>query len=367
MAIETDFDKALDIWNATLAHIMTKKPALANFAYRKYQFFNMFFKNAMKVKGGDHLEGHITLLSEGNASHVGIWDQDTLVKKNIDRKYTVNWRQAKGGMLWNLMETSINSGAEKIFDVLETQYESAIKDIIEEIYLAILTGPNSASDVNAPNSIFTWLRLGSNNSTGGWTGYKSRYNDSTSAVGTAYDTAGITSSSTVHSNWASYYADHNGNLDETLLTYVDRALRKLNFQAPIIPQKVGEMNGNVDFSLHTTDNVISKLNTFYAKADDQMGYHRDSHYGTPTIKSIPLAYVDILDTARKAVYGTDPIIGLNHSSIFPVVHADWNFKEISGKDPNRSVVMQKVIWLRYNIFCRNPKDAGFLISQHVTE
>ncbi|GAF79922.1 unnamed protein product, partial [marine sediment metagenome] len=152
MAAETDFEKALDIWNATLSHIMTKKPALANFAYNKYQFFNMFFKNAMKVKGGDHLEGHITLLSEGNAGHVGIWDQDSLVKKNIDRKYTMNWRQAKGGMLWNLMETSINSGAEKIFDVLEQQYESAIKDIIDEVYLAILTGPTSATDVKTPYS-----------------------------------------------------------------------------------------------------------------------------------------------------------------------------------------------------------------------
>ena len=366
MPYETDFEKALDIWDATLSFIVTKKPALANFAYRKYQFFNMFFKNAMKVKGGDHLEGHITLKSEGNASHVGIWDQDTLVKKNINQKYTVNWRQAKGGMLWNLMETSINSGEQKIFDVLEQQYESAIKDIIDEIYLAILTGPTSASDATSPNSIFTWLRLGDNDSTGGWTGYRSRYNDSTSAVGTAYDTAGVPSSSSVNTNWASYYADHDGNLDETLLSMVDEALRKLNFQAPIIPQKVGEMLGNVDFSLHTSNNVIKKLNTFYAKADDNMGYNRDSHYGTPTIKSIPLAYVDILDTARNAIYGTDPIVGLNHASIYPVIHSDWNFKEINGKDPNRAVVMQKLIYLRYNIFAENPKDSGFVISQHVT-
>ena len=362
MAPETDFDKALDIWNATLAHIMTKKPALANFAYNKYQFYNFFFKNAMKVKGGDHLEGHITLLSEGNASHVGIWDQDTLVKKNINRKYTMNWRQAKGGMLWNLMETSINSGAEKIFDVLEQQYESAIKDIIDEVYLAILTGPSDANDVVKPYSVFNWLPFGTALSTSGWTGYSSHYNDGT---GTAtFDRGGIASSATNHANWASYYADHQGRLDETLLTLVDRAIRWLNFQAPMIPKTVGEMNGNIDFTLHTSDNVISKLNTFYAKADDNMGYNRDSHWGTPTIKSIPLAYVDILDTARAGVYGTDPILGLNHADIHPVIHTDWNFKEIDGKDPNRAVVLQKLIYLRYQIWCRNPKWAGFLISQH---
>lgn len=362
--MEVDFRQALDVWNATLQHIMTKKPALANFAYNKYQFFNLFMKNALKVKGGDQLEGHITLESEGNASHVGIWDTDTLVKKNIDKKYTMDWRQAKGGMLWNLMETSLNSGAEKIYDVLEQQYESAIKDIIDEIYLALLTGPTSANDVTSPYSVFSWLPFGTAASTGGWTGYSGHYNDGLAASAATFDRGGIASSASSNANWASYFADHAGNLDETLLTYVDRAIRKLNFQAPMIPQSVGEMNGNVNFSMHTTDNVIATMNTFFAKSDDNMGYRESSHWGTPTIRSIPLAYVDILDTARTSVYGTDPILGLNHDSIYPVIHTDWNFKEIDGKDPNRAVVLQKIIYLRYQVWAKNPKYAGFLISQH---
>jgi uncharacterized membrane protein len=76
----TDFSLATDIWNATLQNIVTKKPALATFAYTNYYFYNMFFKNSYKVKGGDQLEGHITLDSEGNAKLVGIWDQDTSEK-----------------------------------------------------------------------------------------------------------------------------------------------------------------------------------------------------------------------------------------------------------------------------------------------
>lgn len=358
-----DFDLALDIWNATLQNIVTAKPALANFAYRKYSLFNIFFRNAMKVKGGDQLEGHITLDSEGNARLVGIWDQDTLVKKNLGRKYTADWRQAKGGMLWNLMETSINSGAQKIYDVLEVQYDSAIKDIIDAVYLTLLTGPTSATDGDSPNSLNTWLRVGTASSTGGWTGYQSRYNDG-STPGTAYDTAGLTSSSSVNTGWASYYADHLGNIDESLLSLLDTAVRKLSFQAPVVPKTVGAENGLTDFSMYTTNNVISKLNTFYAQSDDNMGYNRDSHWGTPTFKSIPFAYVDILDTARLSLYGTDPIFGVNHREIFPIIHTDWNFKEIDAKDPNRAVVLTKLIYLRYQMWCNNPHEAGFLVSQH---
>ena len=363
MADTSDFGLATDIWNSTLQKIVTKMPALATFAFTNYQFYNMFFRNAMKVKGGDHLEGHITLDSEGNAKLVGIWDQDTLVKKNIQRKYTAYWRQAKGGMLWNLMETSINSGAEKIYDVLESQYKSAVKDIIETVYLTLLTGPTGATDDDSPLSVNSWLRVGTASSTGGWTGYQARYNDG-STPGTAFDVGGLNSSASVNTGWASYYADHLGNIDESLLSLLDTAVRKLNFQAPIVPQTIGEKNGLINFSMYTSNNVLAKLNTFYAKADDNMGYNRDSHYGTPTFMSIPFAYCDILDTARTSLYGTDPIFGLNHSNIYPICHSDWNFKEIDGKDPNRAVVLQKLIYLRYQMWCENPRWAGFLVSQH---
>lgn len=359
----SDFGLALDIWNATMRKIVTKEPALATFAYTTYQFYNKYFQSAKQCKGGDYLEGHITLDSEGNAKLVGIWDQDTLVKKNIQRRYVANWRQAKGGMLWNLMETSLNSGAERIYDVLKAQYRSAVKDIIETVYLSLLTGPTSASDDESPNSLNTWLRVGTAASTGGWTGYQSRYNDG-STPGTAYDTAGLTSSASVNTGWASYYADHLGNIDESLLSLMDVAVRKLNFQAPVVPMTVGQENGLLNFSMYTSNNVLAKLNTFYAKADDNMGYRPESHWGTPTFRSIPFAYVDIFDTARTSLYGTDPIFGVNHSNIFPVIHSDWNFKEIEGKDPTRAVVLQKLIYLRYQMWCENPRYAGFLISQH---
>ena len=360
----SDFELATDIWNATLQNIVTRQPALANFAYRKYHLYNMFFQNAHKVKGGDYLEGHITLDSEGNARLVGIWEQDTLVKKNIQKVYRAYWRQAKGGMLWNIMETSLNSGEQKIYDTLESQYRSAVKDIIDAVYLSMLTGPTSATDDESPNSINTWLRIGTASSTGGWTGYQSRYNDS-SEPGTAYDTAGLTSSASVNPGWASYYADHLGNIDESLLSLLDTAVRKLGFQAPIVPIDPSQGNkGLVDFSMYTTDNVLKKLNTFYAKADDNMGYNRDSHWGTPTFMSIPFAYCDILDTARTSLYGTDPIFGLNHNEIYPIIHQDWNFKTLQTQDPNRAVVLQKLMYLRYQMLANNPHEAGFLVSCH---
>lgn len=360
-----EFDLATDIWDATFQKIMTGEPKLATFAYRKWGLFNLFFQNAKTIIGGDQLEGNITMDSEGNARLVGAWEQDSLVKKNINAQYTAKWRHARGGMMWNLLETSVNAGDQKIFNVLKTQFKSGMKDLYEAVYLALVTGLTSASDYDSPNSINTWLRVGTASSTGGWTGYQSRYNDG-STPGTAYDTGGLTSSSSVNTGWASYYADHLGNIDESLLSLLDVAILELGFQAPSVGVNVNTDLGLrvPDFSMYSSKNVHKTLNTFYAKADDNMGYNKNSHWGTPTFMSIPFAYCDLLNTARTSLYGTDPIFGINHSDLYPVIHSDWNFETVNTRDPNRSTVLKKIIWLKYQMWCDNPHDAGFLISQH---
>lgn len=366
MASEAEFAKALDVWNATLQHIMEAKPALENFAYNKYDLFNVFFRYAKKVKGGDHLEGHITLDNEDNADFVGMWDQDTLAKKNIDSKYTLDWRQAKGGMLWNLMETSLNSGKEKIFDVIDQQYDSCYVDLIDKIYGRILTGPTSATDVKSPYSIFSWLPWGTAASTGGWTGYDGHYNDGGAASAATFDRGGLSCASGTRDNWASWSADHEGDLDDNLYTLLERAVRQLSFHAPTHPRKFGDDGAGVGYSMYTNDNVHSALSSLNAKSDDQFGYRVNEHYGIPSFKGIPFGYVDLFDTANTSVYGTNPIVGLNHNQIYPVVHPEWDFKELDVRDPNRAVVMQKLIYVMFNIWCRNPKRAGFLISQIAT-
>lgn len=360
---EASFRKALDIWNSTLPYLGFVKPALENFGYNKYDLYNIFFRYAKRIKGGTHLEGRITLESEDNAGFVGKWDTDTLVKKNIHRKYSLDWRQVRGGMLWNLMETSLNSGKERIFDVLSQQYDSCYVNIIDTIYDGILTGPTSSSDLTRPYSIFSWLPWGTAASTGGWTGYSGHYNDGNGASAATFNRGGLASSASSNANWASWSADHMGNLDDSLYTLIDRALRQLSFRAPIMPRKFGEDGAGVNFSMYTNDAIHSALNNLNAKGDDQFGYRINEHYGVPSFRGIPFGYVDAFDTANTSVYGTNPIVGLNHNEIYPVCHVDWNFKEIDDHDPNRAVVLQKMIYFMFNIWAHDPKRAGFLITQ----
>jgi len=322
---EITFDQALDIGYGTLWDIRRKKPPL---------------------------------------THAGFWAQDALIKKNINTRYRLDWKLAYGGMLWNLIEQSINSKPAAIYDVWQQQYDSCVKDLIEELFLKIIVGRSSSADGDSPYGISSWLSLGTNGNTGAFTGYRGCYNNGSGAPTASTDVfnkGGIASTATSNPDWASYFADHDGNIDDSLLTILDEANRKLNFQPPVVPEKLPMER--VTFAMYTNNNVIKKLNAFYAKADDQMGYRPNAHYGTPSFNRIPMVYCPPLDSANLDVYGTDPIFGLNHNVIYPVILRGWDFRITKRPDSNRHNVMSLFMDLVYQVWCNtSPKYAGYLVT-----
>lgn len=360
---EVELKDALDLAYATLWDIRRKKPPLATYAYPNYDFYNTFFKGNVKTVG-KALEGHVTLSSEGNASHGGIWDADALLKDNINQRYRMPWAYAKGGMLWNLIEQSINMSPAQIYDVWQQQYDSCMKDMVEEVLSAVITGLTSSTDTDHPMAVTQWVSPGTTGSTGGYTSYYGAYNDGDSTMASdGFNKGGI--DATTYTDWANYFVDHGGNIDDSLLASMDTAIRKLNFRPPVIPEKLPV--DRTKFALYTSNNVIEKLNTFYRNSDDNMGYRPDGYFGTPSINRMPLVYCPPFDTANTDVYGTDPILGLNHDFIYPVILKGWDFKISKTQDSNRHNVMALYIDLVYQIWCNSsPKYAGFLMSNTAT-
>ena len=354
---EVTFEQNLDIAYATLWDIRRKNPPLATYAYSNYQFYNTFFRGNVKTVG-KALEGHVTLDSELNATHSGFWAQDTLIKKNINQRYRLGWAKATGGMMWNLIEQDINQSPAAIYDVWKQQYNSCVKDMVEEVLDAMINGRNSATDTNRPYSVFQWISMGTTSTTGGFTGYYGTYNDG-STPGAVFDKGGI--DATTYTDWANYFADHDNNIDDSLLTILDTAARKLNFQPPVIPEKLPMERMN--YAFYTNDTVIKNLNSYFALNDDNMGYRPDSHYNTPTFNRIPMIYTPPLDTANVSVYGTNPILGLNHNFIYPVILRNWDFKITRQTANLRHTVMELYMDCVYQIWCNSsPKYAGFLVT-----
>jgi len=350
--------QATDVMQATLSDYRKELPAMT-YLYHSYAAFNRIWESRVKIEGGDFVERFISLHDEGNAKHRGNWEEDTHNVLNIDEKIVANWVTASSNVSWNIVEASINSGAAKIYDVVANKYRNCLREMVDEMYFRMFSTPQTASDKLNPFGVPGWLVQGTDNSTGGFSGYTGRY----SAAGASFNVGGLASASGTNDRWASYYADHNGSLDETLLVLMDRAMRKCNFTAPMFPQKLDGTKSGDKFTLFSNDNIIGNLNLLYAKSDDQMGYRIDTHFNVPTFKGVPLVYVDLLDTAGTYTYGTDPIIGINHELFYPVILSDWDFK--IGKPRQRDqqhLVLTVDVDMVYTYICDTRRHAGFLMN-----
>lgn len=351
--------QATDILQATLPDLV-KKRCVLTYLYNNYSFMNSFWKDRMKIAGGDKLQRFITLGDEGNAGHRNRWSEDTHNVDNTDETIEVDWVTLSGNLSWNVIEADMNKGPARIYDKIENKYNNAIREMADVLYPALLSTPTSASDKDRPHGIPCWLSYGAAAGTGSWAAYSAHYNDGSA---TTYNAGGLSSSATDKPRWANYYADHNNDLDDSLLVLLDRACRKLNFQGPQLGRSLTKESGN--FSLYSNDSVIGSLNLLYAKADDQMGARVNQHFGDhPIFKGMTFQYVDVLDTADTDTYGTNPIFGVNHNLLYPCVLNNWDMK--IGKPRQRDkqhLVLTVDMDIVYAIICEDRRRAGFLITE----
>jgi len=363
-----------DVIYGTLEHFIKKDPPL-NFARQTYQFYNVAFSNNVLKAGGRKLKGNFTTGTVGNAAFSNVWAEDSLVHKSITQEYELdNIKHCQGGMVFNKVEMDANktaAAAEQIFDVAKLQYNKAKLEVVEKIYLASLTGLASATDVDSMYSVFDWLSCGTDGSAGAYNGYQARYNDASNtggSLGTAFNKAGVSCDASTNPEFANYYIDHNGLLDESLYSSINRANIEQNFQPP---NGVGRQSVPVmKYAAYTNLNVILTLNALNAKLNAQVGPQPNTAGYYPTTGPIlpggvPVVYADILNTRRDSIYGTDPIVGINHNVLYPVVLTNWSFKITEADATNRHLVTNMFIdWVGQWWCDRPPRFAGWLISQY---
>ena len=363
MSDEVLLAQATDILQGTLQDLKVKK-AFLTYAYTNYDLLNDIWNGRMKLGGGKNIERYITLGDEGNAAHRGRWAEDTHNVVNVQSTIKADWVTASSSLSYNVQEQDMNSGAAQIYDVIESKYDNCLRELADEMFESMISSPTSADDNLNPFGIPAWISFGGDNTTGGWTAYNGHYNDGSGTAITG-GIGGIASSATAKARWANYYADHQGDIDDSLLVLLDRATRKLNFKGPMIPKALDDTGrGAGKFSLYSNDNVIGTINLMYAKADDQMGVRINQHFGIPYFKGMPFQYCAPLDTANTSTYGTDPIIGLNKELFYPVVHSNWDFK--IGKPRQRDsqhLVMTVDMDVMYTYIAQNRQFCGFLVNE----
>lgn len=323
-----------------------------------------FKKDKVVYDGGDRAEFYVQLDDSQNASHTRLYDTDNVNVAQVMRQGTVEWTHAKTSWAFDVREIAMNKGNKtRIWNLLKSRVAAAYKDLADLLEEAAWKTPTSATDDLNPHGIPGWLCQGDSDSTGDFTGYTPNYWTTSSST---YNAGGLTCSSSTNTRWANFYADHNGNLDDSLLKILRRAFRKTKFATPQIASMALDPESNFsNFRLYTTSAVLDELEEIATKSDDRLGADLGKYAGAVIFKGLPFIYIDMLDTLKTYVYGKNPIFGVNHNHFYPIVLSENNFR-ITKPTPKADAhnVLQGHVDVTYAYVCDNRRTGGFLISEY---
>lgn len=357
ISVMTDLLRATD-------PVINKDNIAMTYATKRFELFNNFFGEYAREGAGDSVKDFVTLKDTGNAQHVQLFQPDKHSIVNTDDEATTNWSYFKTSIDYNRVTVGQNMhNPRRLYKMFESKLKNMWREAAEEIQSKICLTPLSASDKVNPHGLAGWLSMGTDDSAGDWTGYSGRYHDGS---GTTYNIGGIASSSSSNARWASYYADHKGNLTDYLLQLLFIATTELDFIPPVIPGhgKVGDGYDSGNFKYYTNRNVLTNLETILRKSDDRIGSDLGKYAHRLVYRGVPFVYVSELNTARPTLYGTDPIFGVNHDHIYvTTLTGDKFYFEPPRIRDNDMNVFTRGCSLTYAISSDNRQQAGFLISQ----
>ena len=353
-------DVATDLARFTYEYI--EKELALTLKESTYEVFNMLLSNTKDITG-KKIRSDINLRDEGNAQHIdNPWQADTFNIENISESAETDWAFATSNVSFNEIELGMNQGPEQIHDLMQSKTENAVREFADEIQPQLVLSPTSAGDKRNISGLSAWLPLGTDGSTGDWNAYSGIYND---GAGTTFNAGGISSAAGVANNerWASYYADHDGQLGDNLLDLIDAAVLDCGFSNPIHPEQVGTATSWSGYKFITNRNVMLNIRTLLRKADDNLR-SLEQYQGRSLYNGIVMMYHPTLNTANTTLYGTDPFWGVNMDVLKVYTLRGWKFKKKGPRESDLQHNTIRVFWdLVYNIHTRDRRRAGFLISQ----
>jgi hypothetical protein len=223
-------EQAIDLGYATL---QAYEPNAVQMALKKttYEVVNRWFPKAHKLSGGKRVDFDLSLGDTGNGMFKKMYGTDTPNVANVVKEGTVAWVDYQNSFSYAIQELEVNrDNKTRIFDLLRNRKLNCARETADELELAGWITPESATDTDKPHGIAGWIVPGTSDSNGAFYGYLPHYTTSDDASSTYSTIAGLSCSSTVNNLYANWYADHNGNLDDSLLKLLRLGSRLLWLQ-----------------------------------------------------------------------------------------------------------------------------------------
>lgn len=309
--------------------------------------------------GGTGYEHRHRILVKGTARFVTLYEPVSEVQKDLFEVTRSHWVHSEKHMILDNKELDMQSGAEKIVDLIDGRWSEVYEDsaLLWEDSMSGL--PTSNSDTRNIRGIRYWFPETDRDTAtpdyvGGFGGTTVRLGG---AGGTDDTNIGGADRSTARNlRLRSWAANYSGDIDDWFLDTLRRARTRTAFRTitQIRGEKPSDMKPNYLFMPHAQADLIEKRAN--RGPDD---YQNDiNRFVDPTIAGMQPVRVPTWDSLAMA-----PIVGIKTSKLkVQRLNGRWNKQLEPRPGSNQTEVVDTPLVSTLLMHCTDPRSGGFNIS-----
>lgn len=297
--------------------------------------------------GGVSVTFNIVTDTNGSARFVGLAPTVTLSPPGNVLQGTIPWRGWTYNWWFDGPEIVMNSGAERIVNIMKTRYFQAVGDIIKVVEKALWRVPATTDDTSIlgiPYYVVKSATAASYANADGFNGL----------VPSGYTTvAGI--NPTTYPRWANYSDAYTLVSKDDLIRKLRRMAEKTDF-APLVDGEAIDELGN-DYGWYTNYAVYGSMVEVAEAQNDDLGPDVASMDGGKVMfRRSKLDWLPILEDDT-----TGPIYGIDWSTMAPIRMKGWWEKEIHVPlNPQQPTVDSTHVFTRANLLCIDRRKNGVI-------
>lgn len=326
-------------------------------------------RDKVSFETGTGLHRNVMVDQSKVAAHNGLYSLDTVNVPEVMDSLTVPFRHTTTNYAFDKREITMNSGAQKIVDLIKTRRADAMLSLVELMEATFWGGRVVlASDKITPYSINNWLEPSD-----GVT-----YDDGSFCAGSTNIAGGLTA--TRWANWGDRYTSLTvGALKADLILRMRKAHRSIGFKSPVDIPDYRERAGD-NYRIYVNLDVITALESEAEIQNDSLGNDLAPMDGVVSFRKNPIVYVPKLDQDESASAFLEPINTTNNPGVAaltlknPIYFINWSVLQaffLKGEFLRESPAIQRSdshntyqvhTDLSWNTVCTNRRKLALLVQ-----
>lgn len=291
-------EKLIDLMTISQKHLGKMK--WVNLAYDLQDYPAMrrlLNKDRVKFDSGTGIQWNVMVTHVDSAKATQLYARDTVIVGDGMKQANIPWRHVTSNYAVDRREITMNSGATKIVDLMETRRAQSGMSLAKLMEQYFWGKPTDSTDELIPFGVKYWIV---SNATEGFNGGN--------PAGFSDGPGGLNSST--YSQWKNWTGQYAAISSTDLFAKLRKAATFTNFRSPV---KNHDYNKGSKYEYYTNYAVLGEIERILELRNDNLGGKIDPYDGRAMFRRTPIDWVPYLEADT-----TNPFYGINWGVFNPV-------------------------------------------------